>query len=138
MAYTYPNGLVPLTAGWTKNNPLDNTVMGVNNDLHGGLKIVASRSEMLNLHPNYLLKDYTACFVARDEGSKPAFYFLVKEPSRAAGTLITDWESWASHGESDLPGGLVFMGILDPSNISIADLAERNRDGHFYVVETTN
>jgi len=137
--YKYPKGLIPMTAGFVKNNPADKTIMGINNDLHGGIKVVRTHAEMLAIPKVYLLKDYSACFVTDNNGEgRPAFYYLTSAPSGTDGTLDQDWTIWSVSGQGDLPGGLKFKGLLDASNIQITDAYAGNKAGDFYVVETTS
>jgi hypothetical protein len=119
-----------------KNHPSDSTVMGVNNDLHGGVKVVNTHAEMLAIHPNYLLKDYTACLVTNDDGlGASSLYLLTAIPSNATSTIDDDWTEW-DIGTANIPSELNFKGKFDPTSYTLAD-AGVHAVGDLYIVENS-
>ena len=143
MPVNIPLGLIPLTAGWRKNDPRDNTVTGINNDLFGGLKVVRTRAEMLAIHPNYLQPGYAACLVIKDgsvgnsSNSSPsaALYSLESAASFQDATAYEDW--LLIDTGTEITSGLTFVGLYTEIEPVLTDADAGITPGNFYVVDTS-
>jgi hypothetical protein len=137
MSYTYPKGVIRLTSGYIKNHPLDITVMGVNNDLHGGLKVVNTKEELLAIHPDYLIKNYSAALVLNDDGlGNVAFYGLVEKPSNLSSSILSNWLKVKLGGDS-VTSALNFKGKVNPGSVSLTDAGD-HEVGDFYIIENSS
>lgn len=135
--YPYPKGLIPLTAGFMKNSKDDNTVMGISNDLHGGMKVVDTIADMLSIHPSYLSKDWSVCMVLDSDGAGASnIYVLSETPASADSTVITEWKKWSPWDAASVGFPFRFKNKINPSSYVLTDSSPTNVGGDIYLVET--
>lgn len=133
--YVYPQGMLPLTAGFRANSSEDSYPMGINNELHGGLKAVKNWTELLLVPNQRLIPLFTFALIAEvDAGNGETRSGLFKLDSLPAGGLPHTSANWSEiELQATVEGGLQFKGFFDPSNYSIQDAT--GEEGFMYVVE---
>jgi hypothetical protein len=101
----------PLTTAWQHNDPLDKTPLGISNELYGGIKVVQSIGEMLQIPVEHMQVNYTMCFVTTNlDLTEAAQYILSSVPLGGVDSesVLSDW-TLVNSNYTPLPSGNVLI-----------------------------
>lgn len=130
--YSYPKGMLGLTAGFRANSSEDTYPMGINNELHGGLKAVKNWAELLLIPNDRLIANFTFALISEiDAGDGKTRSGLFRLKSLSTPHVVADWEE--IEFAATVEGAMRFKGFFDPSNYTISD--SNSEEGHMYIVE---